>query len=207
MWSGAIKWRAKTTSFSRVSDVANQVTWLSLRFVISSFHWHFRTRLPYFRSLSDVFPHDFRHFDCCNLCALCANFNELVTISSKAVSFLTSCKCTSPPGGTCLLKIQLKRLHDFQKFNQICSILGSHKSGHGRRMLGSPRQLENAVPTNKNPHGVWVWKRKKRQTNYRCFSQQKETIILDNFWNSISFDACNTKIINWSENSTTFICL
>ena len=66
-------------------------------------------------------------------------------------------------------------------------------------MLGSPRQLENAVPTNKNPHGVWVWKRKKRQTNYRCFSQQKETIILDNFWNSISFDACNTKIINWSE--------
>ena len=24
-------------------------------------------------------------------------------------------------------------------------------------MLGSPRQLENAVPTSKNPHGVWVW--------------------------------------------------
>lgn len=33
---------------------------------------------------------------------------------------------------------------------------GSYKTGHGRRMLGSPRQLENAVPTNKNPHGVWV---------------------------------------------------
>jgi len=33
---------------------------------------------------------------------------------------------------------------------------GNYKTGHGRRMLGSPRQLENAVPTNKNPHGVWV---------------------------------------------------
>lgn len=33
---------------------------------------------------------------------------------------------------------------------------GNFKSGHGRRMLGSPRQLETAVPTNKNPHGVWV---------------------------------------------------
>ncbi|CAG9765427.1 unnamed protein product [Ceutorhynchus assimilis] len=25
-----------------------------------------------------------------------------------------------------------------------------------RKMIGSPRQLENAVPTSKNPHGVWV---------------------------------------------------
>lgn len=33
---------------------------------------------------------------------------------------------------------------------------GPHKSGSTRRMIGSPRQLENAVPTNKNPHGVWV---------------------------------------------------
>ena len=38
----------------------------------------------------------------------------------------------------------------------ILSRAGSYKTGHGRRMLGSPRQLENAVPTNKNPHGVWV---------------------------------------------------
>lgn len=28
--------------------------------------------------------------------------------------------------------------------------------GSTRKMIGSPRQLENAVPTNKNPHGVWV---------------------------------------------------
>jgi len=30
------------------------------------------------------------------------------------------------------------------------------KPGSVRKMLGSPRQLENAVPTSKNPHGVWV---------------------------------------------------
>lgn len=36
-------------------------------------------------------------------------------------------------------------------------ITGHNKTGHSRRMLGSPRQLENPVPTNKNPHGVWVW--------------------------------------------------
>lgn len=33
---------------------------------------------------------------------------------------------------------------------------GPHKPGSVRRMIGSPRQLENAVPTSKNPHGVWV---------------------------------------------------
>lgn len=33
---------------------------------------------------------------------------------------------------------------------------GPNKVGSTRKMIGSPRQLENAVPTNKNPHGVWV---------------------------------------------------
>ena len=34
---------------------------------------------------------------------------------------------------------------------------GTHyRSGSTRRMIGSPRQLENAAPTSKNPHGVWV---------------------------------------------------
>lgn len=33
---------------------------------------------------------------------------------------------------------------------------GAPKQGSSRRMIGSPRQLENAVPTSKNPHGVWV---------------------------------------------------
>jgi len=34
---------------------------------------------------------------------------------------------------------------------------GAHqRSGSTRRMIGSPRQLENAAPTSKNPHGVWV---------------------------------------------------
>ncbi|XP_045480447.1 ras association domain-containing protein 8 [Harmonia axyridis] len=33
---------------------------------------------------------------------------------------------------------------------------GPSKAGSTRKMIGSPRQLENAVPTNKNPHGVWV---------------------------------------------------
>ncbi|XP_053669153.1 uncharacterized protein DDB_G0283357 [Anopheles marshallii] len=36
------------------------------------------------------------------------------------------------------------------------SDFGSVKPGSTRRMIGSPRQLENAVPTSKNPHGVWV---------------------------------------------------
>jgi len=35
-------------------------------------------------------------------------------------------------------------------------IEGPVKPGSQRKMLGSPRQLENAVPTSKNPHGVWV---------------------------------------------------
>lgn len=33
---------------------------------------------------------------------------------------------------------------------------GPFKPGITRKMIGSPRQLENAVPTSKNPHGVWV---------------------------------------------------
>lgn len=34
---------------------------------------------------------------------------------------------------------------------------GQHtRPGSTRRIIGSPRQLENAVPTSKNPHGVWV---------------------------------------------------
>lgn len=36
------------------------------------------------------------------------------------------------------------------------TIEGPAKHGSTRKMIGSPRQLENAVPTNKNPHGVWV---------------------------------------------------
>ncbi|XP_059490938.1 dynactin subunit 1 [Neocloeon triangulifer] len=35
-----------------------------------------------------------------------------------------------------------------------CLLEGIHRSS--RKMIGSPRQLENAVPTSKNPHGVWV---------------------------------------------------
>jgi len=35
-------------------------------------------------------------------------------------------------------------------------LAGPAKPGTTRKMLGSPRQLENAVPTSKNPHGVWV---------------------------------------------------
>ncbi|KAG4072208.1 hypothetical protein HA402_007618 [Bradysia odoriphaga] len=33
---------------------------------------------------------------------------------------------------------------------------GSNRPGSTRRIIGSPRQLETAVPTSKNPHGVWV---------------------------------------------------
>ena len=37
---------------------------------------------------------------------------------------------------------------------------GPPKPGSSRKMMGSPRQLENAVPTSRNPHGVWVWSTK-----------------------------------------------
>lgn len=33
---------------------------------------------------------------------------------------------------------------------------GANRPGSTRRIIGSPRQLETAVPTSKNPHGVWV---------------------------------------------------
>jgi len=35
-------------------------------------------------------------------------------------------------------------------------LAGAGKSDATRKLLGSPRQLENAVPTSKNPNGVWV---------------------------------------------------
>ncbi|ERL91921.1 hypothetical protein D910_09244 [Dendroctonus ponderosae] len=38
----------------------------------------------------------------------------------------------------------------------IRQILEGPTKGTTRKMIGSPRQLENAVPTSKNPHGVWV---------------------------------------------------
>lgn len=47
----------------------------------------------------------------------------------------------------------------FTPNEEIHSLLegNSHKGpGSGRKIVGSPRQLENAVPTSKNPHGVWV---------------------------------------------------
>lgn len=40
--------------------------------------------------------------------------------------------------------------------NYLFNFLASMKPGSSRRIIGSPRQLENAVPTSKNPHGVWV---------------------------------------------------
>lgn len=41
--------------------------------------------------------------------------------------------------------------------DQIKHLLeGALKPGSTRKMIGSPRQLETAVPTSKNPHGVWV---------------------------------------------------
>ncbi|XP_039287863.1 ras association domain-containing protein 8 [Nilaparvata lugens] len=48
---------------------------------------------------------------------------------------------------------------DFEALIKVLVVLkamGPHKPGSTRRMIGSPRQLENAVPTSKNPHGVWV---------------------------------------------------
>lgn len=47
--------------------------------------------------------------------------------------------------------------NSFRNFILMGFFTGPHKPGSVRRMIGSPRQLENAVPTSKNPHGVWVW--------------------------------------------------
>ncbi|XP_034835991.1 ras association domain-containing protein 8 isoform X2 [Maniola hyperantus] len=64
-------------------------------------------------------------------------------------------------------KRQVERLVQEMKEANLQSLTGSvdelrHpldglcKAGSARRIIGSPRQLENAAPTNKNPHGVWV---------------------------------------------------
>ena len=41
-------------------------------------------------------------------------------------------------------------------FILFSKLTGPPKPGSSRKMMGSPRQLENAVPTSRNPHGVWV---------------------------------------------------
>ena len=51
-----------------------------------------------------------------------------------------------------LVKLQIKML----RILYFCLIVGPSKPGTTRQMMGSPRQLENAVPTSRNPHGVWV---------------------------------------------------
>ncbi|XP_026470605.1 GRIP and coiled-coil domain-containing protein 2-like [Ctenocephalides felis] len=53
-------------------------------------------------------------------------------------------------------EVNLQSLTNTTNAEEIKFLLeGTHKPGSTRRMIGSPRQLENAVPTNKNPHGVW----------------------------------------------------
>ncbi|GBP15232.1 Ras association domain-containing protein 8 [Eumeta japonica] len=65
-------------------------------------------------------------------------------------------------------KRQVERLVQEMKEANLQSLAGSvdelrhpvdgvcRQAGSARRIIGSPRQLENAAPTNKNPHGVWV---------------------------------------------------
>lgn len=57
-----------------------------------------------------------------------------------------------------IYKIYNTKLNTSKKFNvNILNILlGAQRPGSTRKMIGSPRQLENAAPTSKNPHGVWV---------------------------------------------------
>lgn len=55
-------------------------------------------------------------------------------------------------------EVNLQSLASVAPADEVRHLLevGSVKPGSTRRMIGSPRQLENAVPTSKNPHGVWV---------------------------------------------------
>lgn len=55
-------------------------------------------------------------------------------------------------------EVNLKSLSAVQPSEEIRHLLegGASRPGSTRRIIGSPRQLENAVPTSKNPHGVWV---------------------------------------------------
>lgn len=53
----------------------------------------------------------------------------------------------------------LKLHSEVMRHNHTSSLLGSrfyNRIGSTRKMLTSPRDLETAVATNKNPHGVWV---------------------------------------------------
>jgi Ras association domain-containing protein 7/8 len=63
-------------------------------------------------------------------------------------------------------KKQLEKLiHEMKQVNleslsspegEYCSTLENTVGTVKRKIIGSPRQLENAVATSKNPHGVWV---------------------------------------------------
>ena len=68
---------------------------------------------------------------------------------------------------SCFIFLEYIVLHKIYRFvfplfhRDNIDISGPAKPGTTRKMLGSPRQLENAVPTSKNPHGVWVWRQKR----------------------------------------------
>lgn len=53
----------------------------------------------------------------------------------------------------------LKLHSEVMRHNHSSSLLGSrfyNRIGSTRKMLTSPRDLETAVATSKNPHGIWV---------------------------------------------------
>ena len=53
--------------------------------------------------------------------------------------------------------LALQTANDKQRFSSNRGVQEFHRrTGSTRRIIGSPRELENAVATDKNPHGVWV---------------------------------------------------
>jgi len=77
----------------------------------------------------------------------------------KVDSLIEDIKDANMKGLTLLPKDELSQAHHnimSKENNMPINERFLHRPGSTRRMTVSPRQLENAVATNKNPHGVWV---------------------------------------------------
>lgn len=79
------------------------------------------------------------------------NLNAL-SLETSAASILSP---NSMIGSSPFVKLHSENLGS----NHLNSLIGSkfyHRIGSTRKMMGSPRQLQTAVASKKNPQGVWV---------------------------------------------------
>jgi hypothetical protein len=79
------------------------------------------------------------------------NLNAL-SLETSAASIISR---STLNGNSAFVKLHSENLG----INHLNSLIGSkfyHRIGSTRKMMGSPRQLQTAVASTKNPQGVWV---------------------------------------------------